>query len=111
MEDICTSMIKSEVLFLIPILFSVRKNLEMVKEGKISKRVFIGWYTLCLIVCGVYEFTECAPGTSVIDTIFTSIIQGLLIGSFSLNLKNINMVNFKLKKRKVFLKLKRTLTK
>lgn len=43
MEDICTSMIKSEVLFLIPILFSVRKNLEMVKEGKISKRVFIGW--------------------------------------------------------------------
>ena len=106
MEDICTSMIKSEVLFLIPILFSVRKNLEMVKEGKISKRVFIGWYALCLIVCGVYEFTECAPGTSVIDTIFTSIIQGLLIGSFSLNLKNINMVNFKLKKEKGVPKIK-----
>ena len=98
MEDICTSMIKSEMLFLIPILFSVRKNLEMVKEGKISKRVFISWYALCLIVCGVYEFTKCAPGASIIDTIFSAIIQGLLIGSFSLNLKNINLVNFKFKK-------------
>ncbi len=86
------------MLFLIPILFSVRKNLEMVKEGKISKRVFISWYALCLIVCCVYEFTKCAPGASIIDTIFSAIIHSLLIGSFSLNLKNINLVNFKFKK-------------
>lgn len=91
MDDTCISMVKPEILFLIPILLSVKRSLQILEIGKISKRAFIIWYILCIVICNIYELINGFSTGNLFVLEFSAIVQGLLIGSLSLNLKNMKL--------------------
>ncbi|GHV29323.1 hypothetical protein FACS189481_1900 [Clostridia bacterium] len=94
MEDICVSLIESDFLFLIPILFSVFRSLKVLKKEGGSKVTFFAWYILCFVLCLFYKFSG-NPSLLLENTfflVFESLSQGLLIGSLVLNLKDVKNI-------------------
>lgn len=103
LEDLCVSLIESDFLFLIPILFSVFRSLKILKKENGSKVTFFVWYILCFVLCLFYKFSG-NPGLQPESTfllVFESLSQGLLIGSLILNLKDVkNILKTVLKKER-----------
>ncbi|MDR1354122.1 MAG: hypothetical protein LBJ38_01115 [Oscillospiraceae bacterium] len=90
MEDVCVSLIDSDNLLLVPILFSVFRSFEVLKKGEISTKSFYFWYALCLVLCTSYKFSVYSGDLhGVFPVIFEAASQGLLLGSFILNFKDV----------------------
>jgi hypothetical protein len=94
LEDVFVSLIEADILFLVPILFSVFRSLRVLKEGKVSKKSFCFLYILCLVLCMSYKLSNGLGDSTngVFGIIFESVSQGLLIGSLILNLKDIKAI-------------------